>query len=183
MTAGYFGQRLTLAIVTVLALFPTVGTSVAAAQAPLVQIGNNKIKVEVASTPDQIQRGLMYRNSLAEDHGMVFLFRPANGVRFWMAHCFISLDMLMIKDGKIVRIFEDVPPCKAVDETECPTYPASNEEPVVVSEVLEVSAGYAKRHGIKTGDPVTFLLGNAQSRMKFKAKKSDKAGTTSGASK
>ncbi len=129
------------------------------AKVPTVQIGDNKVKLEVASTPDQIQRGLMYRTSMAEDHGMVFLFHPGSSVKFWMAHCFITLDMLMIKDGKIVKIFENVPPCKAVDEKDCPTYPAKDEPSVDVTEVVEVNGGYSKRHGIKEGDTVGFSLG------------------------
>lgn len=128
------------------------------AKMPTAQIGKNKIQLEVASTAAQIQRGLMYRTALPEDNGMVFLFRPTQGVRFWMAHCFISLDMMMIKDGKIVKIFENVPPCKAADERECPTYPSHSEPAIEVSEVIEVNAGYAKRHGIKEGDTVKFVL-------------------------
>jgi uncharacterized protein len=133
------------------------------ANMPVAEIGKNKIQVEVASTPEQIQRGLMYRTSLPEDNGMVFLFRGKSPVRFWMAHCFIHLDMLMIKDGKIVKIFENVPPCKEENEKDCPTYPSSSEPAVEVTEVLEVSGGYAKRHGIKEGDSVKFHLpGEAQ---------------------
>lgn len=134
-------------------------TQVAFAKVPTVEIGTNKVKLEVAASPEQIQRGLMYRTSLAEDHGMVFLFHPQDSVRFWMAHCFISLDMLFIKDGKIVKIFENVPPCKEANETDCPTYPNREEAPVTVNEVVEVSAGYAKRHSIKEGDSVTFSFG------------------------
>lgn len=130
----------------------------ASAKVPTAQIDGNKIKLEVASNEAQIRRGLMYRTAMPEDHGMVFLFRPERGVKFWMAHCFISLDMLMIKDGKIVKIFENVPPERDKPEAECPTYPSASEEPVVVSEVVEVNGGYAKRHHLKEGDAVKFSL-------------------------
>ena len=132
--------------------------SAAKAKEPTVQIDKNRIKLEVASSEAKIERGLMYRTHMAEDHGMVFLFHPPRGVKFWMAHCFISLDMLMIQDGKIVRIFENVPPQKGTPEDQCPTYPPRNEPAVVVSEVVEVNGGYAKRHGIKPGDTVKFSL-------------------------
>ncbi|HEY9792163.1 MAG TPA: DUF192 domain-containing protein [Candidatus Obscuribacterales bacterium] len=131
----------------------------AVAKVPTAEIDGNKIKLEVASTREQITRGLMYRTSMPEDHGMVFLFRPPLGVKFWMAHCFISLDMLMIKDGKIVKIFENVPPERDKPEQECPTYPPANEPPITVSEVVEVNGGYAKRHHIKEGDTVEFSFG------------------------
>lgn len=121
---------------------------------PTATIGTNVIKLEVASTPQEIQHGLMGRTALDKDSGMVFLFKPASPTRFWMYNCFISLDMLFIKDGKIMRICENVPPCKSKDPSECPTYPA--DESVTASEVIEVNAGYCKQHGIKQGDTVKF---------------------------
>jgi uncharacterized membrane protein (UPF0127 family) len=131
----------------------------ATAKVPTAEVAGNKIKLEVASTREQITRGLMYRTSMPEDHGMVFLFRPPQAVKFWMAHCFISLDMLMIKDGKIVKIFENVQPERDKPEKDCPTYPSTSEPPIMVSEVVEVNGGYAKRHGIKEGDAVDFSFG------------------------
>ena len=64
----------------------------------------------------------------------------------------------MIKDGKVVKIFENVPPQRDMPEGQCPTYPGRDEAPVVVSEVVEVNGGYAKRHGIKEGDRIKFSL-------------------------
>jgi uncharacterized protein len=154
------GKLSKLALVSLLAL--PVPAMAADARMPIAQIGNNKIKLEVAATPAAIERGLMYRTSLPEGQGMVFLFRPPTGVRFWMANCFISLDMLMIKDGKIVKIFENVPPCKEEDTTKCPTYPNASEPRVEVTEVVEVNAGYSKRHNIKEGDTVKFFLPNGK---------------------
>jgi len=157
MSLHAFSSKLAKIALVSLFVLPVMSV-VAEAKEPEVHIGDNKIKLEVASTHEQIQRGLMYRTSLPENNGMVFLFRPTQGVRFWMAHCFISLDMMMIKDGKIVKIFENVPPCKAASEGECPTYPPAGESPIEASEVVEVNAGYSKRHGIKEGDTVKFLL-------------------------
>jgi uncharacterized protein len=121
---------------------------------PTATIGTNVIKLEVAQTPKEIQHGLMGRTALEKDSGMVFLFKPASPTRFWMYNCFISLDMLFIKDGKIMRICEDVPPCKSQDPSKCPTYPSDAD--VTVTEVIEVNAGYCKKHGIKQGDTVKF---------------------------
>ncbi len=126
------------------------------ARMPVAQIGSNKIKLEVAASEQEITRGLMYRTSLAEDSGMVFLFHPPRCVKFWMAHCFISLDMLFVKDGKIIKICQNVPPCRCAREQDCPTYPDG--PPLEVSEVVEVAAGYAKKHGIKEGDAIKFLF-------------------------
>lgn len=127
-----------------------------AAKNPTVQIGNSLIKLEVASTPEAIRRGLMYRMSMPEDSGMVFLFRPARPVRFWMFNCLMPLDMLFIKDNKIVKICHEVPPCKSHNANECPLYPESGE--IFASEVIELNAGFAKRHAIQEGDSVQFQV-------------------------
>lgn len=137
------------------------------AKTPMAEIGKNKVKLEVAQTPEQIQRGLMFRQSMPEDAGMVFLFHPPRNVRFWMYHCFISLDMIFIKDGKIVKISNNVPPCRSPKPDECPLYPAEGE--IEVSEVVEVNAGYCKRHGVKEGDAVNFTLDGAGSAASGKA--------------
>lgn len=131
------------------------GSEAVEAKMPIGKIGtNNTVKLEVAQTEQEIERGLMYRTSLPEDQGMVFIFSPPRPVNFWMAHCFISLDMLFIKNGKIIKIFENVPPCRAQNERDCPTYPSG--AGIEVSEVVELAAGYSKRHNVKVGDPVSF---------------------------
>lgn len=127
------------------------------AKMPTVRLGkDNIVTVEVATTEEEIARGLMYRTSLAKDSGMIFLFRPSRSVNFWMANCLISLDMLFVKDGKIVKIFENVPPCKEKDTRKCPTYPSG--AGIEVTEVVEVNAGYAKAHGLKEGDSISFEI-------------------------
>lgn len=147
--------RLSLSAAIVAAALFSPGSEAAQAKMPTGKIGaNNTVKLEVAQTEKEIERGLMYRTSLPEDQGMVFIFSPPRPVNFWMAHCFISLDMLFVKDGKIIKIFDNVPPCHAQNERDCPTYPAGMG--IEVSEVVELAAGYSKRHNVKVGDPVTF---------------------------
>src|SRR6516225_7899828 len=129
----------------------------ASARMPVARIaGNHTVHLEVASTEAEIEHGLMYRTSLPEDCGMVFLFAPPLAVKFWMYHTLISLDMYFIHNGKIVRICQNVPPCRSENPMDCPTYPEG--ERCVVSEVLELNGGYTKRHGIKEGDSVVFEL-------------------------
>jgi uncharacterized membrane protein (UPF0127 family) len=133
---------------------------------PIVRIGDNVVKVEIASTPQEIEFGLMKRTSLPDDHGMIFLFHPAHHVQFWMYNCLMSLDMIFIKDGKIIRMAENVPPCTSKNPEECPKYP---DKSIEVTEVLEVQPGYAKKHHVKEGDKVTFELpdlGQPQSKVK-----------------
>ena len=121
------------------------------------EIGDkNKVSLEIARTEKEIQHGLMERASMPEEHGMVFLFRPARIERFWMGHCLISLDMLFIKNGKILTITHEAPPYTGKDPTQAPLYPTAG--PLEVSEVIELNSGYCKRHGVKEGDIVKLEL-------------------------
>lgn len=148
----------------------------ATAKTPIAEFGKNKVKLEVAQTPEQIQRGLMFRQSMPEDAGMVFLFRPPRPVRFWMYHCFISLDMIFIKDGKIAKIAANVPPCRSPKPEGCPVYPTDGE--IEVSEVVEVNSGYCKRHGIKEGDAVKFSMEGMENAAAVSEGNSGSAGAT-----
>jgi uncharacterized protein len=131
--------------------------SQANAKMPVARIASKHlVSLEVASTDAEIERGLMFRTSLPEDAGMIFLFSPARAVKFWMYHTLISLDMCFIHNGKIVKICQNVPPCRSENQFDCPTYPEG--DGLVVSEVLELNGGYAKRHGIKEGDSISFEL-------------------------
>lgn len=123
------------------------------AKMPVVKIGENVVKLEVADTDKKIERGLMFRTSLDKDCGMVFLFNPPRKVKFWMFNCLMPLDMIFTREGKIVKIEENVPPCKSKDPRQCPTYP---DIAVMVDKVIEVNAGYCKKHGVKEGDTVVF---------------------------
>ena len=143
---------------TLIFCFASISASMSAqasAKMPVARIaGKNLVQLEVASSDAEIERGLMYRTFLPEDCGMVFLFTPPRAVKFWMYHTLISLDMCFVHDGKIVKICQDVPPCRSENPLECPTYPPGSG--TVVSEVIELNGGYTKRHGIKEGDTVSF---------------------------
>ena len=102
--------------------------------------------VEVAATPEQQERGLMFRKSLAHDRGMIFPYDPPQEVAFWMKHTLIPLDIIYIRsDGTIARIVNAEP----MDIT-----PLPSGEPVVA--VLEIGGGRAKDLGIHEGDMVNW---------------------------
>ncbi len=145
-------QAATGAAVSILAL-TTCSTE---AKAPVAVIGNNHIKLEVAQTEQEITRGLLYRTSLPEDSGMVFLFDPPRPVNFWMYHTLIPLDMIFVNNGKVVKIFENSQPCKSENPGDCEHFPPG--EGITVTEVIEVNGGYSQRHGVKEGEPVMFTL-------------------------
>ena len=107
--------------------------------------------LEVARTPEQVAQGLMFRESLAPGTGMVFLFDAPRPQAFWMKNCHFALDMVFtLKDGKVVDVLENVPPCEA---DPCPSYPSSSPADTVV----ELTAGDAKRHGVVPGARLSFL--------------------------
>jgi uncharacterized membrane protein (UPF0127 family) len=98
--------------------------------------------VEVAATPEQQERGLMFRKSLAGDRGMIFPYDPPQDASFWMKNTLIPLDIIFIRsDGTIARITH----AKALDVTPLPAG-----EPIAA--VLEIRAGRAAELGIKEGD-------------------------------
>ena len=107
--------------------------------------------LEVARTPEQTAQGLMFRESLAPSSGMVFLFDSPRPQAFWMKNCRFPLDMVFtLKDGQVVDVLENVPPCAA---DPCPSYPSR----APADTVVELTAGDAKRHGVVPGARLSFL--------------------------
>jgi uncharacterized membrane protein (UPF0127 family) len=104
-----------------------------------------RVDLEVVDTPAGRERGLMYRSSMPEDHGMLFVF-PDEIVRsFWMKNTLIPLDMLFITgDGRIVGVEADAVPLT--------TTPRSVGKPSRY--VIETNGGWAARHGVRAGDQV-----------------------------
>jgi uncharacterized membrane protein (UPF0127 family) len=139
-------------------LMPLVSTDARSADAkmPTAKIGNHLIKLEVASSEAEIEKGLMFRTSMPEDQGMVFLFHPPRKVRFWMCHTLIPLDMMFIDKGKIVKISHDAKPCKSENCTDCDMFPSDSA--IYATHVIEVNGGYTERHSIKEGDTVDMEL-------------------------
>ncbi len=111
-----------------------------------MQVGAQTIGLEVASTPQQQERGLMARPPLAPNRGMIFLFQPARPVQFWMWQTPAPLDMLFLRQGQVKAIFAAVPPCFTQP---CPTYGPALQS---IDAVVELRAGRAKELGLKPGD-------------------------------
>jgi uncharacterized protein len=116
-----------------------------------VQVGNQSIQLEVARTTEQQSMGLMYRSALDANHGMLFPFSPPRPVSFWMKNVVIDLDMVFLRNGQVVSVSSNVPPCKA---DPCPVYGPKD----TVDQVIELRGGRAAELGIKPGDrlPVQF---------------------------
>jgi uncharacterized membrane protein (UPF0127 family) len=105
------------------------------------------VRVEVARTPGQRQRGLMFRKSLDRDAGMLFVFERPDRLAFWMRNTYIPLDMIFIEPGlTVLGIVENTEP---LSDRLCSV-------PGVSRYVLEVNAGFSRRHGLTTGTSVRF---------------------------
>jgi uncharacterized membrane protein (UPF0127 family) len=106
------------------------------------------VSLEVARTPEAQRQGLMYRSSLADGHGMLFVFPADADHQFWMKNTLIPLDMLFIAaDGLVVGVHTDATPLS--------TAPIGVGRPSRY--VLEVPGGWAARRGVAPGDRVEFV--------------------------
>lgn len=105
------------------------------------------VEVEVARSEPERALGLMYRRELAADRGMLFLFPRSEVQHFWMKNTYVSLDMIFIgSDLRVVGVVENTTPLT--------TTPYSVGLPSQY--VVEVNAGWARRHGITPGTAVRF---------------------------
>ncbi|WP_155523713.1 DUF192 domain-containing protein [Nodosilinea nodulosa] len=114
----------------------------------ITTLGGEEIFLEVAVTPQQQALGLMYRNALPNDRGMLFPMGRPRPVSFWMKNVPVALDMVFIYQGKIQAIAANVPPCAAEP---CPTYGPGGQ---LVDQVIELRAGRAAELGLAPGDEV-----------------------------
>lgn len=130
----------------ILIVFILLTNSVCAEPISIIQINHQQIQVKLARTEQELRTGLMGQQSLLENQGMLFIFKPHSIVKFWMYHTLIPLDMIFITDGKISKIIQNAPPCRSENPKECAQYP---EPGIIADEVLEVKAGYVKQHKIK----------------------------------
>ena len=102
-------------------------------------------RLELALTPEDQERGLMFRESLPPLSGMLFVFDAPAPHHFWMKNTMIPLDMIWMDEaGKIIFVSPDTPPCKA---DPCATYGPD----APAKQVLEIAGGKAKAEGVSAG--------------------------------
>ena len=106
-----------------------------------------RVRVELARTSQEHARGLMFRDQLEADAGMLFLYEEEGLLAFWMRNTLIPLDMIFISaDHRVVGIVENAEPqTDTVRQVDRPS-----------QFVLEVNGGFAAAHGITAGTPVEF---------------------------
>ncbi len=140
-------------VIALLALCTSGGFGAQAASIQTLEIvtrnGVHVFSVEMATTEEERQTGLMHRKELPDGKGMLFDFSPEQQISMWMKNTFIPLDMIFIRaDGRILRIAENTEPqsLKIISSGG------------LAKGVLEVIAGTAQKYGIVPGDRVAHPL-------------------------
>lgn len=133
----------------------TSGRTRPSADAPLIAITSPtgvRILAEVADNPAMRSRGLMFREQLVSNRGMLFVFEEAGEWSFWMKNTKIALDILWLgADKRIVHVEENVPGCK---QDPCPEYKPNKD----ALYALELPAGSVKREKLTKGMTLEFTL-------------------------
>ena len=110
--------------------------------------GGQVVRVEVKMLAEDIMRGMMFREKLDPDRGMLFLHKPPGKYTYWMYQVKIPLDIIwMDAEGNIVEIAANTPPCQKAVASQCPVYGGSK----VAQVVLELAGGMAAKFGLTTG--------------------------------
>lgn len=125
-------------------------SAAACSSTPTVSLRGHVFKVEIADSDAERTRGLMYRDQMAADAGMLFLFERQEAQAFWMKNTRIPLDILYFDQSWILVGWSlNTPPCSLGNN--CPSYPSQ----APARYVLELNAGTAERIGAKFGDLLT----------------------------
>ena len=107
-----------------------------------------KIDIEIADSDYETQTGLMYRKSMKQQHGMLFIFPDEQMHSFYMKNTEFPLDLIFIKSNLTIASFQEN--AQPFDESGLPSQ-------VPVKYVLEVNAGLAEQWGLEVGDTIEFI--------------------------
>lgn len=119
------------------------------ANEPYVEVHGQRFRVEIAADDASRAQGLMFRDQLAANRGMLFLFPDQAPRSFWMRNTRIPLDIIYLdRDWRVVSIAANARPCRI---QRCPSYPSAGPAQFV----LEINAGLAAELGLEPGDTVT----------------------------
>lgn len=114
--------------------------------AVVVEIGAKKISAEIANTPEARQKGLMYRQKMSDDEGMLFVFPDSAPRCFWMKNTLIPLTAIFINDEQKIINAKDMQPLD--ESTHCSSAPAKY--------VLEVNQGWLTKYKLSAEKDVKF---------------------------
>ncbi len=118
----------------------------------IIKINDKEFKVELARTDEETYRGLSFREELCSDCAMLFIFPEARERTFVMRNMLIPLDIIFIRDNKIINIHKNLEP-------EGKNYKGRYSSDGPANYVLEINAGLSDTFGIKKGDDVFIDIG------------------------
>jgi uncharacterized membrane protein (UPF0127 family) len=111
-----------------------------------------QIRAEVSTNPTDMARGMMFRDSLAPDRGMLFMHPSPGLYSYWMYQVRIPLDIIWLDTSRrIVEISANTPPCRT-KASQCPSYGGQQKSLFV----LELAGGMADKYGLRLGDFISF---------------------------
>lgn len=113
-----------------------------------IEVAGKSLPVEFANTPEQRARGLMYRQSLCEDCGMLFRFVPVRQASMWMKNTFVPLDVAFIDGNGVIT---DIKPLMPQDLTSVGASKA-------VMYALEMNQGWFAANNIRVGDHISIKI-------------------------
>jgi len=119
-----------------------------------IQLAEHTLEVEVARTPDQHERGLMFREKLGKDDGMLFIFQMPEPLGFWMKNTLIDLSIgYFDKDQKLIDI-QEMKSGKNIADAALPVYRSSGS----AKYALEMNKGWFEQNNIKLGSALKLNL-------------------------
>ena len=114
-----------------------------------------RLKVEVAKTFAERNKGLMYRTSLDKNKGMLFVFENPQRLSFWMKNTYIALSLAYFDKNKILKEIHQLKPQSMMERTQdLRSYPSR----CLCQYVLEVNQGWFKKNNVKVGDKFSFKV-------------------------
>jgi uncharacterized membrane protein (UPF0127 family) len=116
---------------------------------PWVELKGQRFKVEIADDEASRMRGLMFRDTLDEGRGMLFVFEREQPLAFWMKNTKIPLDIIYFDDERRLVSVSTAPPCTT---PQCPSYPSA----APARYTLELKAGTVRKLGAMRGDEIVF---------------------------
>jgi uncharacterized protein len=112
-----------------------------------------KVTAEMMTRELDLARGMMFRDSLADDRGVLLIHAKVQPWQMWMRNVRIALDVVwMDRDRRVVEIVRNTAPCPATKANECPRYGGTTDSMYI----LELNAGRVAKEGLKLGDVVSF---------------------------
>ena len=142
-------SRLLFGVFTiVLVVLPALG-GCANQDAAWVELKGHRFSVDIADDEAERARGLMFRDTMARDRGMLFVYEAQQPLAFWMKNTRIPLDIMYFDEERRLVSVSSAPPCTT---PQCPSYPSAKPGRYV----LELNAGLARELGAAAGDEILF---------------------------